>query len=167
MSVDLIGRDEELQKIQARVNELVALQHRKGDDVPYPKYVSVAMATRVSLTTLTSSSHHTHSATVVIIKAAAGLGKTRLLAELRHRYLKQTAKKLSASQRATLDTRKAAQLQSDLESAMADANFDRVVDLRDKLALTGAVSTAQYLAGHGSQLKYASSLVCVFVLRLM
>jgi hypothetical protein len=103
------------------------------------------------------------SATVVIINGAAGLGKTRLLAEMRHCYLAQTAKKLSASQRATLDTRQAAALQSDLESALADANFDRVVDLRDQLALTGAVSTAQYLAGHGSQLKYVVSLLLLFV----
>jgi class 3 adenylate cyclase len=100
-------------------------------------------------------------ASILIVQAQPGMGKTRLLAELRFMYLQaqpaaaDSAGGASAASAAdsAADAEHIAQLQAQIDEAVASKNIDRAVDLRDDLqALKASRRTGLYLTGQGSSI---------------
>jgi class 3 adenylate cyclase/tetratricopeptide (TPR) repeat protein len=98
------------------------------------------------------------AASMLIVQGAAGVGKTRLLAELRFKYLQAQAAASTAAgdagdaaAAAATDSEQIAQLQAQIDEAVASKNLDRAVDLRDHLqALKAMLAGGVYLVGQGS-----------------
>jgi class 3 adenylate cyclase/tetratricopeptide (TPR) repeat protein len=99
-------------------------------------------------------------ASILIVQAAPGMGKTRLLAELRFIYLQAQpaaaesgAAAAAAAADSAADAEHIAQLQAQINEAVASKNIDRAVDLRDDLqALKASRRTGLYLVGQGSSI---------------
>lgn len=81
---------------------------------------------------------------VVVVQAAAGCGKTRLIAELRHMFLEREASRPLPSPSASLSADRLAALQTQLGEAMLARNYDRALDLRDSLLAAARCVLARF-----------------------
>ena len=148
--VAMIGREDERKRVDAVINRVLkaaATTASAGSGAPAPAHAAL-------------------HAQIVVVQAAAGLGKTRLLAEVRYLFHQAQMRHASAEgseggdvKLSSAEQEQVTQLQSQIDEAVRGQQLDRAIDLRDELNAIKAGSAHRtqlidplYLTGRGSSL---------------